>query len=110
MAYADEHEHYDAVEPIFNGSSIRLPFFKDYACPGTFIFFFADCWYANLQLIGWIIGTTPAGDLKINLFHAPCPQDNLSIVQLSFLYGMTGSEINDYVLLLFCSYFYHMAH
>ena len=35
------------VKPIFGGKSIRLPFFKDYAHPGTFDSFFGDQGHDN---------------------------------------------------------------
>jgi len=42
MANAGECQQYCDVEPIFDGSLIRLPFFKDHICPGTFVLFSSD--------------------------------------------------------------------
>ena len=53
MANAGKYQQYHNVEPIFDGSYARLPFFKDNVCPGTFLsFLFGDCGDDNSQLVG----------------------------------------------------------
>jgi len=86
MANAGENQPYHDVEPIFNGSSIRLPFFMDNVCPGIFVSFLGDCGYNRPQeLVGHIIAGPPMGQVKMNLFYAPDHQDHLSIVHHSSL-------------------------
>ena len=73
MADAGEYQQYHNVEPIFNGSYVRLPFFKDNVCPRTFDSFFGDSGNDNSQLVGLIITTTPTGHVKINRSCTPHP-------------------------------------
>ena len=39
MADAGEccYQEYPDVEPLFDGNPVKLPFLKDYVCPGTFV-------------------------------------------------------------------------
>ena len=83
-ANASECQQYHDVEPIFDGSLIRLPFFKDHICPMSFVLFSSDDACDN---IGQIITCTPTGDVRVNVFHAPHPKDNVSILGHSYLEG-----------------------
>ena len=42
----------DLNHPSNNGSSIRLPFFKDYVSPGTFVSYLEGCGHDSPQLVG----------------------------------------------------------
>jgi len=77
---------------IFHGSSIRLPFFKDNVCPGTFASFLGDCGHDSPQ-VGLINTTTPMGKVKVNFFHAPVPDDNL-IGPINHLYLIGTTEVH----------------
>ena len=62
----DEHQ-YHHVEPIFDGSSVRVPFLKYFLCPGTFILFKKD----DKRLVGQIVSAamTEGGTVQVNWFH-----------------------------------------
>ena len=83
-ANAGECQQYHEVEPIFDGSLIKIPFFKDHICPGTFVLFSSDDASDN---IGRIITNTPTGDVRVNVFCAPHPEDNVRILGHSYLEG-----------------------
>jgi len=70
---------FNDIEPVFDGSSIRLPFFKDYVCSRTFVSFLGDHGHDNAHLlqVGQIITFTPMSQVKVNLFCPPVPDDNL---------------------------------
>ena len=60
------------VEPIRDGSCVKLPFFKDFLCPGTFCLFSGDegC---DVEHVGQIIITANQGESEVHLntFHPP---------------------------------------
>ena len=62
----DEHQ-YHHVEPIFDGSSVRVPFMKDFLCTGTFILFKKD----EKRLVGQIVSAamTEGGTVQVNWFR-----------------------------------------
>jgi len=47
---ANHDELYNSVEPVFDGSFIRLTSSKDIVCPGTFVFF------SELDVRGAVVG------------------------------------------------------
>ena len=81
---------FNDIEPVFDGRSIRLPFYKNYVCPETFVSFLGDCGHDKTQLlVGQIITFAPMGQFKVNLFCAPVPDDNLGPINHSYLIGTT---------------------
>ncbi len=71
--------------PLFNGYLIYLSSLKESACLGTFIFYRVN----DEVAVGRILMQSVPGEVKINLFRAPVPNDRVNHLTHPFTNGCT---------------------
>jgi hypothetical protein len=69
--------------PLFDGSLIYLSSLKESVCPGTFVFYRVN----DEVAVGRILMQLAPGEVKINLFRAPVPNDRVSHLTHPFTNG-----------------------
>jgi hypothetical protein len=78
---------FSALEPIFDGSLIRLPTTNELLCPGTFVFFSTPGLNVEAKQMGRIIRSLDVGSctVPVNVFQPPSSEDHIPLLNLSCL-------------------------
>ena len=71
---------------------------KEIVCPGTFVLFSEGGGYVVGQII--MVNSPAAGEVRINVFCPPHPEENIVPLQQSYLHYTIAVSLLNYVFLL----------